>query len=188
MSRIEQIIDEIEEYVEDAKAYPLSSSKIIVNKEELNELITELRLQIPEEVKQYQRIIQNQDAILNDARSQADAIVGEANKLTEQLVDEHEIMQKAYNNANQIIENANAQAQIIVNNAAQDAANMKASVMKYSDDMLAQIQAIMNHIMDTADGKFETFMTSMKQNYDIVSQNRNELNAVNTDENRDQFQ
>ena len=186
MSRIEQIIDEIEEYVEDAKQYPLSSSKIIVNKEELNELITELRLQIPEEVKQYQKIIQNQDAILNDARNQANAIVGEANKLTEQLVDEHEIMQKAYNSANQIIENANSQAQIIVNNAAQDAANIKSGVMKYSDDMLAQIQAIMNHIMDNAQSKFDTFMTSMQQSAEIVSQNRNELNAVNADDNKDQ--
>ena len=51
MSGIERIIEEIEDYVEKCKTYPLSSSKIVVNKEELLELLTELRLQVPEEVK-----------------------------------------------------------------------------------------------------------------------------------------
>ena len=38
MSRIEQIIEEIEEYVDSCKFQPLSSTKIVVNKEELEEL------------------------------------------------------------------------------------------------------------------------------------------------------
>ena len=38
MSRIEQIIEEIEEYVESCKYQPLSTTKIVVNKEELEEL------------------------------------------------------------------------------------------------------------------------------------------------------
>ena len=41
-SRIEQIISEIEEYIDGCKFQPLSNSKIIVNKEELEELLTEL--------------------------------------------------------------------------------------------------------------------------------------------------
>ena len=94
MSRIEQIIGEIEEFVEQAKPYPLSSTKVVVNKEELSELLVELRLQIPSEVKQYQKIISNQEAILNDAKGQADRMVSEANRMTEQLVDEHEYGRK----------------------------------------------------------------------------------------------
>ena len=43
-SRIEQIISEIEEYIDGCKFQPLSNSKIIVNKEELEELLTELRM------------------------------------------------------------------------------------------------------------------------------------------------
>ena len=48
MSRIEQLIDEIEEYVEGCKPAPFSQSKIIVQKEQLYELLTELRLKTPE--------------------------------------------------------------------------------------------------------------------------------------------
>lgn len=53
-SRIEQIIEEIEEYVESCKYQPLSTTKIVVNKEELEELLRELRLKTPDEIKRYQ--------------------------------------------------------------------------------------------------------------------------------------
>ena len=58
-SRIEQIIEEIEEYIESCKFQPLSSTKIIVNKEEIDELLRELRMKTPEEIKRYQKIISN---------------------------------------------------------------------------------------------------------------------------------
>ena len=54
-SKMEQIIEEIEEYIDGCKFQPLSSTKIIVNKEELEELIAELRAKTPEEVKRYQK-------------------------------------------------------------------------------------------------------------------------------------
>ena len=54
-SRIEQIIDEIDEFIESCKFQPLSATKIIVNKEEIEELLVELRLRIPEEIKKYQK-------------------------------------------------------------------------------------------------------------------------------------
>ena len=70
-SRIEQIIEEIEEYVESCKYQPLSTTKIVVNKEELEELLRELRLKTPDEIKRYQKIISNKDAILADAQAKA---------------------------------------------------------------------------------------------------------------------
>ena len=83
MSRIEQLIGEIEEYIDSCKFQPLSNSKIIVNKEEMEELLVELRLRVPEEIKKYQKIISQQDAILSDAKvqdaqNQADSIVNNA--------------------------------------------------------------------------------------------------------------
>ena len=94
MSRIEQIITEIEDYIDSCKFQPLSNTKILVNKEEIEELLVELRLRIPEEIKKYQKIISNQDAILQEARSQADAMVAEATAQTNELVNEHEDVYK----------------------------------------------------------------------------------------------
>ena len=114
MSRIEQLIGEIEEYIDGCKFQPLSNTKILVNKEELEELLVELRLRIPDEIKQYQKIISNQEAILSDAHTRADALLAEATAQTNELVNEHEIMQKAYAHANEVIEQAQAQAQAIM--------------------------------------------------------------------------
>ena len=50
MSRIEQLIGEIEEYIDSCKFQALSNSKIIVNKEEMEELLVELRMRIPDAV------------------------------------------------------------------------------------------------------------------------------------------
>ena len=94
-SRIEQVIEEIEEYIEGCKYQTLSNTKIIVNKEELEELLTELRLRTPDEIKRYQKIISNKEAILADAKSKAESIVAQAQVQNTELVSEHQIMQQA---------------------------------------------------------------------------------------------
>ncbi|MEF9938835.1 MAG: vacuolar family H+-ATPase subunit H [Clostridium sp.] len=187
MSRIEQIITEIEGYIDTCKFQPLSNAKILVNKEEIEELLVELRLRIPEEIKKYQKIISNQDAILQEARSQADAMVADATAQTNELVNEHEIMQRAYAEANGIIEQANEQAQIIMDNAINEANGIRQDSVQYTDDMLRGLQTIINHSMEGAQGRFDAFMNSMQSSYEIVSSNRNELSGsvVTVDENNE---
>ena len=175
MSRIEQLIGEIEEYIDGCKFQPLSNTKILVNKEELEELLVELRLRIPDEIKQYQKIISNQDAILTDARTQADAMIEKATAQTNELVNEHEIMQRAYEAANQVIEDANNQAQTIVDAAVRDADNIRQGAVQYTQDMLKSVENTINHTMEGAQGRFDSFMSSLKSSYDIVSANRAEL-------------
>lgn len=177
MSQIEQLISEIEDYIDSCKFQPLSTSKIIVSKESMEELLAELRLRIPEEIKKYQKIISNQEAILSDAQSKADAMLAEATAHTNELVNEHEIMQKAYSQANSIIEQAQIQAQAIVDNAIADANNIRQGSIQYTDDMLKSLQTIINHSMEGAQGRFDAFMNSMRSSYDIVSSNRKELSA-----------
>ena len=61
-SRIEQLIDEIEAYIDNCKYKAFSTDVIMVNKAEIDELLRELRMKTPEEIKQYQRIISNREA------------------------------------------------------------------------------------------------------------------------------
>lgn len=175
MSRIEQLIGEIEEYIDSCKFQPLSNTKILVNKEELEELLVELRLRIPDEIKKYQKIISNQDAILNEARAQADAMVAEATAQTNELVNEHEIMQKAYAEANRVVEDAQAQAQAIIDEAVNEANGIRQASINYTDDMLNSLQTIITHSMEGAQSRFDAFISSMQSSYDIVSSNRGEL-------------
>lgn len=177
MSRIEQLINEIEEYIDSCKFQPLSTTKIIVNKEELDELLVELRLRIPDEIKQYQKIISNQEAIINEAHTQANAILADATAQTNELVNEHEIMQKAYAEANRVVEEAQQQAQAIVDSAAVDANSIRQGAIDYTDDMLRSLQTIMSHTMEESRRHLEAFNASLQSTYDIVTANRNELSA-----------
>ena len=123
-SRIEQLIDEIEDFIDNCKYQPLSNTKIIVNKEEIDELLRELRMKTPDEIKRYQKIISNKEAILNDARQKAETLINEATIHTNELINEHEIMQQAYAQANEVVSMAKQQAQMILDNATIEA-NMK---------------------------------------------------------------
>ena len=181
-SRIEQIIEEIEEYIDSCKYQALSNSKIIVNKDEIEELLRELRMKTPDEIKKYQKIISNRDAIIADAQEKANAIIAEATVHTNELINEHEIMQQAYTQANEIIANATNQAQALLDNATVDANNIRLGAIQYTDEMLANLQKIIAHTLDTSGAKYENFINSLKDNYDINNANRVELHPSEEEE------
>ncbi len=174
-SRIEQIIEEIEEYVESCKYQPLSSTKIVVNKEELEEMLRERRMKTPDEIKRYQKIISNKDAILADAQSKADNIIAEAREQAQVLVSQTEIMKTAYSQANDTINQANQQAQGILDSAQQDANSIRMSAISYTDDLLAGLSEMMGNTLADVGEKYNYFMGSLQSCYDIVNKNRSEL-------------
>jgi hypothetical protein len=61
MSRIEQLISDIEAYIDNCKYQPFSNNKIIVDKDQLEDMLSELRLKTPDEIKKYQKILNNKD-------------------------------------------------------------------------------------------------------------------------------
>ena len=176
-SRIEQIIEEIEEFVESCKYQPLSTTKIVVNKEELEELLRELRLKTPDEIKRYQKIISNKDAILADAQAKSDSLIAEAQAKTKEMVSQHEIMQQAYAQANETIANANKQAQQILDNATNDANQIRIGAIHYTDDLLSQAESAIGRTLDTYTSKYDSLVNSLQECYDMVRNNRAELDV-----------
>lgn len=174
-SRIEQLIDEIEEYIEGCKPKFMSSTEIIVNKDEIDELLRELRMKTPDEIKRYQKIISNKEAILNDAKAKAEALINEATVHTNELINEHEIMQQAYAQANEVVTAATEQAQEILDNATRDANDIRIGAMQYTDDLLANAESIIGHTLDSYTTKYDGLVNSLQECYDMVRNNRSEL-------------
>lgn len=174
-SRMEQIIEEIEAYIDNCKYQPLSNTKIIVNKDQLDELLTELRMKTPEEIKRYQKIISNKEAILADAQAKADAIIAQAQIQTNELVSEHQIMQQAYAQANEVVMIATKQAQEILDNATNDANNIRMGAIGYTDDSLRSVEEILTHALDTSKARYDSLMNSLQGCLDVVTANRSEL-------------
>ena len=174
-SRIEQIIEEIEDYLDNCKYQPFSSTKIIVDKEEIEELVAELRAKTPEEIKRYQKIIKNKEAILADAQAKADQIIAQAQIQTNELVSEHQIMQQAYAQANEVVMIATKQAQEILDVATNDANEIRMSAMVYTDAQLKGLEDILINTIDTSRARYENLLGSLQGYLDVVSTNRAEL-------------
>lgn len=180
-SRIEQLIDEIETYIDNCKYQTFSNSKIIVDKEEIDELLRELRMKTPDEIKRYQKIISNKEAILNDARAKAEALINDATIHTNELINEHEIMQQAYAQANEVVTMATKQAQEILDNATLEANEMRSAAMQYTDGILANVENLLNQTMKSTQDHFESFIGALNGYNDIVNANRVELNPPEPD-------
>ena len=174
-SRIEQLIDEIETYIDNCKSSPLSKSNIIVNKEEIDELLRELRSKTPEEIKRYQKIISNKEAILNDARSKAQALIDEATVHTNELINEHEIMQQAYAQANDVMTQAAKQAQDILDRATEEANQMRSAAVQYTDSLLGDIDSILNQAIETTNSHNESIITALTSYSETIKSNRSDL-------------
>ena len=179
-SKIEQVIDEIEEYIDGCKYVPFSSTNISVDKEEIEELIAELRSKTPEEISRYQKIISNKEAILADAQQKADQIIAQAQIQTNELVSEHQIMQQAYAQANEVVMIATKQAQEILDNATNEANSIRLYAMSYTDEKLKGIEDILINSIDTTKARAENLLSSLQGYLDVVSSNRAELFPTET--------
>ena len=172
MSKIEQTIAEMEDFIDNCKLQPLSNSKIIVNKNELEEYIEELKANIPDEIKKYQRIIANRDAILKDAQDKAEEMIKKANEMTVQLVSEHEIMQQAYKEANSVVQDAHAEADAIMSKTVSESNALKTATNQYLDDALASIQSILNTSIEGLNVKYDSLLRSLESSLEVTTKNR----------------
>lgn len=175
VSKIEQLIEDIYEFVESCKMQPLSSTKVVVPKDQLYDLLDELRLRTPDEIKRYQKIIANRDAIIGDAEEKASTMLSEAQEKTNVLISEHEIMQQAYYQANQIVEQANNEANSILVSANKDADQIRTGALSYSEEMLSEVENVLSNACDSAKSKYDNLLQSLKGNLSIVSNNKKEL-------------
>ncbi len=97
-----KMIDLLEDKVEQTKTIPLLN-RALIDREDLLAAIEEIRLNIPEDMKQARLIKDERKRILAEAQAEAEDIINAAKAKTEKMIDEHEITKKAYEQANQIV-------------------------------------------------------------------------------------
>ncbi len=176
-SRIEQAIDEIYNYVEECKPSKLYPNKVVVDREQLYDLLDELRLSAPEEIKRYQKIITNRDGILNEAQQRAEDILAEAQQQTAQILDQSEIVQTAYQRAEDIMRQANEEAQQSVDAAQAECDQMRKAALMYTNDLLTEAQGHIEESFKEMDNRSRMLNSAMKNSIQLIRANREELGA-----------
>lgn len=177
-SRIEQLIGDLEEYIESCKPKFMSSTEIIVNKDEIDERLHDLRRKIPEEITWHRKIINNRDAILADAQSKAKALIEEATVHTNELVSEHEIMRQAYERANGIVDTAATQAQEILDKATMEANDLRMQASRYIEERLAELEAITRSAIQATQANYGQLINSLEQHHNLIEDNIRALHPV----------
>ncbi len=131
------LIDEIEDIVETAGSLPLTS-KVLVQKEELLDIISELRIKLPDEIKQAAWIKEERERIISEANKDAEQIIKETRLKLEELVSKEEVLKEA-----------NERAKDIMNKAQIASTNLKRSSLEYSDKLLMNAQENLKDMITT---------------------------------------
>ena len=103
------LLETIEELLENSKGLPFSN-KCMVDKDEILDIVREIRLKLPDELKQAKWVKEERTRIIEEAKKEGEDIVKEAENRIIAMIDEHEITRKAYDEKQRIIEGANEMA------------------------------------------------------------------------------
>ena len=135
---IDETLEMMDEMLDKAVNVPLTNKKSLIDVEKMRELIEEIRLNMPKEIKQARDLVNDRKTILNDAKNEASAIVAKAEQRAAALVSQQEIVRHATARANEI--NAAAQEQT---------KQLRDMTNKYVDNMLTKIEELLqNDIID----------------------------------------
>ena len=133
------LLETLEDILERSKKVPFTE-KVVLNKEEFLEIIKEIRLKLPDELKQAKWVKEERQRIIEEANKEAEDVVKEAENRIISMIDEHEITKKAYEQKAEIIEAANEMSREISNGTKQYADNVLQGIEVALEDALKIIQ------------------------------------------------
>jgi vacuolar-type H+-ATPase subunit H len=110
------LVDRLEKLLNQSWRIPFTSN-IVIQEDAFLDIIDQMRISIPEEVKQAKRVGAERERVLEQAQEEADRIVALAHEQAGNLAEDHEIMKAAYVKADEII----AQAHLSTENVKADA-------------------------------------------------------------------
>ncbi len=172
---VEDMINEIEMFIDSCKYVAFSSDRISVPKSELEAMLNELRLKMPSELERSKKIMRNKEGIMTDARTRAESIITEASNEARRLVDESEIVTLANIQAEEILKQANQERNSIIEQANAEATEIRLGMMEYTTGMLNDIEKYIQATMEVEKTNYENLIESLQNNAAVIDTNRKEI-------------
>ncbi|HET9912844.1 MAG TPA: hypothetical protein VFQ13_13190 [Anaerolineales bacterium] len=105
-----QLIDRLEELFNESKNFPFTKN-VMVDEDRMLDIIDQMRIAIPEEVKKAQQLLGQRDRVLAQAQEEANRTLEIARQKADQLVSKDMVVQEAQRRADQILAQARAEAE-----------------------------------------------------------------------------
>ncbi|MCI5747051.1 hypothetical protein [Eubacterium pyruvativorans] len=161
------LLDELEDIMDTASNVPLTG-KVMVDKEEVMELVNDIRRSLPDDMKQAKWLKDEQNRILDDAKSEYKKLIVEAKKQADFLVDDNDITLKAKKRAERITQEAEDYSR-----------ELKMRTYDYLDRMLYDMQGKMDQLNNTY---FVEMYNSLENTFNgidsVLEKNRDELKQM----------
>lgn len=106
---IDELLDLMEETMEEGTGVPFSGGKRMVDVDRMRDIIDEVRLNLPTEVRQAKAIVNDRAEIISGAKREAEAIVKKSEERARIMLSEQEIVRAAQQRAAEIISSAQSQ-------------------------------------------------------------------------------
>jgi uncharacterized protein YnzC (UPF0291/DUF896 family) len=129
-----QLIDRLEELFNESKSIPLTRN-VMVDEDRMLDIIDQMRIAIPEEVKKAQQLLGQRDRVLAQAQEEANRTIEIARQKADQLTSKEMVVQEAQR-----------RAEIILSQAREDAENIRSDADDYVTKSLTQLQAELERI------------------------------------------
>jgi hypothetical protein len=124
-----EVLDVMDDILDKAWGLPLSGGKSVIDIERFRDLIGDIRMNTPSEIKQASVIVTDRNNILNDAKKEAEAIVRRAEERAKQLVNAQEITKQAQAKAHELLTTTQSQTR-----------EFKRESKEFVDEMLRQVE------------------------------------------------
>lgn len=103
------LVDRLEEMINQSRSIPFTHN-VIVDEDKMLDLIDQMRVAIPDEVKKSQQILSQKDRVMAQAKEEADRTLNIAKEKSAKLADRDSIVQESKKKASQIEEQAELKA------------------------------------------------------------------------------
>jgi vacuolar-type H+-ATPase subunit H len=134
--------------VHNARHVPLSS-QVMINEDEAMELIDQIRFNLPDEIKQANWTVSEQQRIITEAHAEAARIMSRATERAEETSSEHEVLRRAERHATQVVKDAQSKSDQIIHEAE-----------SYALEQLKQLEAHLGRTLATVRRGVEALQSS----------------------------
>ena len=141
---IDEILEDIEETLDKAPTIPFVNHKKVVDGERMRELINDIRINLPHELKEAKKIEYDSERIISDAKLNADAIIRKAEEKASQLVAKEPIVIEARKRADDIVRDAKERALEMIRRAQTSSAKLEKEAALSAAKMLSDAETLYN--------------------------------------------
>ena len=108
--RVDELINELQDLIADAKAIPLTGGKVMVEAEKIYDILDEIQDTLPAEVRQAKNIVADRGQIIAEAKKESEDIIRAAEERKKVMIDQSEIMRAAKAEATELLNEVKAKA------------------------------------------------------------------------------